>query len=52
MKRGREYLGCVEEYNVKKESFIMFPIQLKLLGRLSSGEKGKRTEILGKQIKI
>ena len=40
-KRGREYHGCGEEYNVEKRergSNIIFPIILRLLERISSGE--------------
>ena len=33
-------------------SNIIFPKILKLFGRISSGEKGKGTEISGKKIKI
>ena len=54
MKRGREYHGSGEEYNmekIKRGSNIIFPIILRLLGRISSWEGGKRTEILGKKIK-
>ena len=39
MKSGREYHGCREEYNVEireRGSNIIFPIILKLLGRISS----------------
>ena len=52
VKRGREYHGCGEEYNVEKRergSKIIVPMILKLLGRIS---RGKVTEILGKKIKI
>ena len=38
VKRGREYHGCGEEYNIEKRkrgSNIIFPI---MLGRISSGE--------------
>ena len=55
MKRGRKYNGCVEENYVEKRemgSNIIFPIILGLLGRISSGEEGKLTEILGNKIKI
>ena len=41
VKRGREYHGCGEEYNVvkrEKGSKIIFPITLRLLGRISSWE--------------
>ena len=65
--KGREYHGCREEYNfVKMErgSNIFLPIILRLLGRISSEENGKGTEIsekkkqdfekmwLGKNIKL
>ena len=36
----------------KKGSNIIFPLILRLLGRISSGEEGKRMEIAGKKIKI
>ena len=52
MKRGKEYKGCGEKYNVEKESNIIFHIILMLLGRISCGEKGKTAEISGKKIKI
>ena len=42
MKRGKEYYGCEKEYNVEKRERginIIFPIMLRLLGRLSSGEE-------------
>ena len=55
VKRGREYQGCGEEYNVEKRiSKIIFLIILRLLGRISSGEEGNRTEMfmLMKKIKI
>jgi len=55
VKRGREYHGCGEEYYVEKRemgSNIIFPLILRLLGRISSGEKWKGKEILGKNIKI
>ena len=48
---GRKYLCCGEEYNVEKRkvgSNIIFPIILRLLGRISS----KRTEIMRKKMKI
>ena len=51
----REYHGYGEEYNWgkrKKGSNIIFPIILRLLGRISSEEEGKGTKILGKKIKI
>ena len=43
VKSGREYHGCGAEYNVvkrEKGSNIIFPIILRLLGRISSGEEG------------
>ena len=55
VKRGREYHGCGEEYNVKKRekrSNSNFPLKLRLLGRISSGKEGKEMEILRKKIKI
>ena len=51
VKRRRKYHGCGEEYNQEKRergSNIIFPKILRLLERISSGEVGKRTEILGK----
>ena len=54
VKRGREYQGCGEEYNVEiRISKIIFPIILRLLGRISSGEEGNGTEMfmLWKKIK-
>ena len=56
MKRGREYHGC-DGKNItwKKErgrSNIIFPIILGLLGRISSWEKGKGTEVSWKKVKI
>ena len=38
MKRGREYHGSGEEYDVKRESNIIFSLKLRLLGRISSGK--------------
>ena len=55
VKRGREYHYCGEENIVVKRervSNIIFPIILRLLGKISSGEEGKGTEITGKKIKI
>ena len=55
MKRGREYRSCGEAYKVEKResgSNIIFPIILRLLGRISSGEEGMGTDMLGKKIKI
>ena len=53
MNRGSEYYGCGEEYITwkkrKRGSNIIFPIILRLLGRIS---RGKGTEILSKKIKI
>ena len=49
VKRGRECHVCGKEYNVEKRergSNIVFPIILRLLGRISIGEEGKRTDIL------
>ena len=54
-KRRRKCHGCGEEYNLEKREKgrnIILPIVFKLLGRISSGEEGKRTEMLGKKIKI
>ena len=44
VKRGRQYHGCGEEYNVEKRergSNIIFPMILRLLGRISRREAGK-----------
>ena len=51
MKRGREYHGYWEEYNVEKGemgSNIIFPIILRLLGRILIEVKGW----VGKNIKL
>ena len=43
-KRGRDYQGCGEEYESEKmERGSIFPLILRILGRISSGEEGKRT---------
>ena len=45
----------MEEYNMEKRERvrnIIFPIILRLLGRISSGGKGKETEISGLKIKL
>ena len=50
VKRGREYHGCWEEYNKEKRergSNMIFPLILRLLGRISGGAEGK-----GKEIKL
>ena len=55
LKRGREYHGCGEEYNILIREMgcnIIFPIILRLLGRISSAEVEKGTEIYRKKIKI
>ena len=59
MKREREYHGCT--WHVGKNitwkngrgssSNIIFPIILRMLERISSGEKGKGTEISGEENK-
>ena len=52
VKRGREYHACGEEYNVEKRergSNIIFSIILRLLGRISRGEGGRK--LWGKEIK-
>ena len=44
VKRVREYHGCGEEFNVEKKkrgSNTIFPIILRLIGRISSGEEWK-----------
>ena len=53
VKRGREYHCCGEEYNMKRGigNYIIFPLILQLLERISSGEKGNGTEISWKKIK-
>ena len=38
--------------NRERGSNNILPVILRLLGRISSGEEGKATEILGKKIKI
>ena len=55
LQEGKEYHGCEEEYNVEKRdrgSNIILPVLLRLLGRISNGERGKGTEIMSKKIKI
>ena len=53
VKRWKKYHGCREEYNAgNRKSNIIFPKKLRLLGRISSGEGGQETEILGKENKI
>ena len=56
MKKRRKYHGCGEEYNVEKRekagSNVIFPIILKLMGRISSGEEGKGTKFRGRKSKI
>ena len=55
VKKGREYIGCGEEYNLEKRergTNIIFPIILRLLGRISSVEKRKGTEFSGMKIEI
>ena len=55
VKNGREHYGCGEEYNVEKMergSNFIFPLIFRLLGRISSGEEVKATEIMGEKIKI
>ena len=42
VKRGKENHGCGEEYEVEKRESginIIFPLLLRLLGRISSGER-------------
>ena len=53
LKRVRKYHGCEEEHKVEIReigNYIIFPITLRLLGRISSGEKGKGMKISGKKI--
>ena len=55
VERGREFKGFREEYHVEKRvrgSNIICSIMFRLNGRLSSGEEGNGTEILGKKIKF
>ena len=53
MKRERKYNDYKEEYNLEvRGSKIIFSIKLRLLGSISSGEKWKGKEFLGKKIKI
>ena len=51
-----KFIKFVGEKNIiekrEKGSNIIFPIILRLLGRMSSGEKGKGTEIYWKKIEI
>ena len=52
MKRGREYYGYGEEYNMKKRERgrkIIFPVIYRLLGRISSEKKGKWSEFWGRK---
>ena len=52
MKREREYHSCGKEYNMEKRergSNIIFPIILRLLGRISSGEKGRKRKFWGRK---
>ena len=52
LKRGREYDGCGEEYNVAKMergSNIIFPIMLRLFGKIS---RWNGMEILEKKLNI
>ena len=53
--KERDYHGCGVDFIVEKreqESNFISPVTLRLLGRISSREDGKRTEILEKKIKI
>ena len=56
VKKGSEYHGHGEEYSVedrKRGSNIIFPIILRLLGRITSGEECQDgTVILWKKIEI
>ena len=55
VKRGREYHGCWEDYDMEtreRGSNIIFPIISRLLVRIPREEEGMRMEILGKKIKI
>ena len=52
---GKGNIMAVEKNNMEKRargSNIIFPVILRLLGRISSGEEGKGTEILGMKIEI
>ena len=51
VKRGMEYHGCGKEYNVEKRKRggnIISRIILRLLGRISSGEKGNAVDATGR----
>ena len=53
MKRGREYHGSGEEYNVEIRKEISSSRKCQgCLGRISSGDSGMGTEIFGKNIKL
>ena len=55
VKRGREYHGCGEQYNLKKRergSNMIFSMILRLFGRVSSWGEGKGSVNMGKKIKI
>ena len=57
VKRGRTYHGCGEEYNVEKRqrgSNVIFPVILRLLGRISIGEEDGnfREENQGKKMGV
>ena len=53
LKRIKAYHGCGKEYNVEKngkeESNIIFPMILSLLGRISSGKKGRDRKLGGRK---
>ena len=51
-RREGNIMALGENITLKERSNIIFPIILRLLGRISSGEKGKGTDILGKKIRI
>ena len=53
VKRGRKYHGKIITWKKRERgSNFILPLILRLLGRISSGEEGKGTEIFRKKIKI
>ena len=51
-KRGREYHGCGEEYNVEKGRQYHLLYNIEAVGKRLSGEKEKGTEISGEKKEI
>ena len=50
VKTGKEYYGCGEKYNVEKRergSNIIFPIKVRLLGRISRRLRGRGRKFWG-----